>query len=321
MRRPLIALLVVAALAAGCGKDDDANAKDTTTTTEAPAPPKDLASTDLDDVKVTGAIGETPTVDFPKAFGVSETTSRLIEEGDGEALANGDVVTFDYLFLNGRDGTELDSSYDAEPAELVFEDTLMKGIYDGLKGVKVGSRVLIGIAPADGLGADETKGLLESDTLLFIADIHDVRTPLTRAEGQAVDPVDGLPTVELADDGAPTITTPDADPPTELVVQPLIEGSGPVVETGQTITVHYTGVIWGSDTVFDSSWEQGSPATFEIGTGKVIPGWDEGLVGQTVGSQILLVVPPAKGYPNGSPDGSIKATDTIVFVVDILDAS
>ena len=197
----------------------------------------------------------------------------------------------------------------------------MKGIYDGLKGVKVGSRVLIGIAPADGLGADETKGLLESDTLLFIADIHDVRTPLTRAEGQAVDPVDGLPTVELADDGAPTITTPDADPPTELVVQPLIKGSGPVVETGQTITVHYTGVIWGSDTVFDSSWEQGSPATFEIGTGKVIPGWDEGLVGQTVGSQILLVVPPAKGYPNGSPDGSIKATDTIVFVVDILDAS
>jgi peptidylprolyl isomerase len=73
--------------------------------------------------------------------------------------------------------------------------------------------------------------------------------------------------------------------------------------------------------VFDSSWESGSPATFEIGTGAVIPGWDEGLVDQTVGSQVLLVIPPAKGYPKGSPDGSIKPTDTLVFVVDILDVS
>ena len=122
-----------------------------------------------------------------------------------------------------------------------------------------------------------------------------------------MEPEPGLPTVELADDGAPTITVPDAEPPTELIVQPLIEGDGAVVEAGQTITVHYTGVIWDTGAVFDSSWESGSPATFEIGTGAVIPGWDEGLVGQTVGSQILLVVPPAKGYPEGSPDGSIKA--------------
>ena len=51
------------------------------------------------------------------------------------------------------------------------------------------------------------------------------------------------------------------------------------------------------------------------------PGWDEGLVGQTVGSQVLLVVPPDKGYgTTGSSDGAIKGTDTLVFVVDILDA-
>jgi peptidylprolyl isomerase len=135
-----------------------------------------------------------------------------------------------------------------------------------------------------------------------------------------VEPVEGLPTVELAEDGAPTITVPDTEPPTELVAQPLIEGEGAEVEAGQRITVHYTGVLWDDGETFDSSWERGSPATFDIGTGAVIPGWDEGLVGQTVGSQVLLVVPPDKGYPEGSPDGSIEAGDTIVFVVDILDA-
>ena len=162
--------------------------------------------------------------------------------------------------------------------------------------------------------------MLETDTLLFFAEVHDVRMPLARAEGAAVAPVDGLPTVALADDGAPTITVPGGEPPADLIAQPLIEGTGDVVAAGQTITVHYTGVLWNDGTVFDSSWESGSPATFDIGTGAVIAGWDEGLVGRTVGSQLLLVVPPAKGYPEGSPDGSITATDTIVFVVDILDA-
>jgi peptidylprolyl isomerase len=147
-----------------------------------------------------------------------------------------------------------------------------------------------------------------------------VRVPLDRAEGEPVEPQEGLPTVELGEDGAPTITVPDDDPPSELIVQPLIEGTGPEVESGDSITVHYTGVLWDDGTVFDSSWQSGAPATFEIGTGSVIAGWDEGLVGQPVGSQVLLVVPPDKGYPEGSPDGSISADDTLVFVVDILDA-
>jgi len=320
MRRPLLALLAVAALAAGCGDDEPTRATETTDTTVV-ALPDDLASTDLDDVDVSGEVGEPPVLDFPQPFGVAESTSRVIEEGDGDEISPNSIVSFDFVFVNGRDGTELSTSYDAEPAQLVFEDSLMAGIYEGLNGVPTGSRVLVGISPTDGLGADETQGVEATDTLLFVADIHDVRVPLARAEGEAVEPAAGLPTVELADDGAPTITVPDSDPPAELVVQPLIEGDGAVVETGQTITVHYTGVIWDTGAVFDSSWESGSPATFEIGTGSVIAGWDEGLVNQKVGSQILLVIPPAKGYPDGSPDGSIKGTDTLVFVVDILDAS
>jgi len=305
MPRPLIAALVALALVAGCGDDE----------------PTGTSGTPLDDVEVSGDDGEQPTLEFDQPFELEETATRVLDEGDGEEIAPNAVVTFDFLFVNGRNGKELGTSYDTEPAQLVFEESLMAGVYEGLDGVPEGSQVLVGIAPDDGLGADPTQDVLETDSLLLYAEIHEVRTPLERAEGEAVEPVEGLPTVELADDGAPTITVPDADPPTELVAQPLIEGEGPEVASGQSITVHYTGVLWDTGEVFDSSWEKGSPATFDIGTGAVIPGWDEGLVGQTVGSQVLLVVPPDKGYPEGSPDGSIKAGDTIVFVVDILDAA
>ena len=105
------------------------------------------------------------------------------------------------------------------------------------------------------------------------------------------------------------------------MVQPLIKGDGPVVESGQTVRVHYTGIVYATGKQFDSSWDRGDPADFVIGQGKVIPGWDKGLVGQTVGSQVLLVIPPADGYgTSGNSQAGISGTDTLVFVVDILDA-
>jgi peptidylprolyl isomerase len=127
--------------------------------------------------------------------------------------------------------------------------------------------------------------------------------------------------VTLDADGKPSVAVPATDPPTELVAQLLIEGNGAAVEAGQTITVHYTGIVWATSTQFDSSWDRASPATFPIGSGSVIKGWDAGLVGQKVGSQVLLVVPPDQGYGSeGNPSAGISGTDTLVFVVDILDS-
>ena len=318
MRRTLALLVALAAIGAGCGSDQ--SIRDTTPSTRSTtATTVKLASTDLAKVEVKLVKGKAPTFTFPKPLGLTKTASRRLTPGSGTSIALGSVATFNFVFVNARDGKVITSSYDSQPAELAFSSSLMPGLVKGLTGVQAGGTVLIGIAPGDGPGADKASGLLDTDTLLFYADVIAVREPLKRATGTVVAPVAGLPTVTLAADGAPTITVPKTTPPTALVAQPLIEGTGPVVASGQKITVHYTGVKWADGTTFDSSWK-GAPATFSIGTGAVIPGWDEGLVGRKVGSQILLVVPPAKGYPNGSPDGSIKATDTIVFVIDILDA-
>jgi peptidylprolyl isomerase len=123
--------------------------------------------------------------------------------------------------------------------------------------------------------------------------------------------------------GGPVITIPDETaPPTTLQVKTLIKGKGAVVQSGQEIAVQYTGVIWRTGQVFNSSWSSGTPLTVVIGRGQVIKGWDTGLVGQTAGSRVLLVIPPADGYGSaGSATAGIEGTDTLAFVVDILASS
>ena len=126
--------------------------------------------------------------------------------------------------------------------------------------------------------------------------------------------------MRLADDGEPLIEVPEAVPPGDLVVQPLIRGSGRQVAAGQVITVQYVGVTWTDGAVFDSTWISGKlPASFPIGVGSVMAGWDAGLVEQTVGSQVLLVIPAELGYGEEGT-GSIPGGATLVFVVDILAA-
>jgi FKBP-type peptidyl-prolyl cis-trans isomerase len=287
-------------------------------------PAAGAAADPLGAVTVSADIAAKPTVEFDKPFAVKKTTDKVVAAGEGEALAQGQTILFDYVLVDGRTGKELQTSFGQTPASLVLDKKQTAAqLVNGLKGETVGSRVLVAIAPKDGLAKRmSTKGVKKSDTLLFVIDVKSVRTPLAKATGEAVPPVAGLPTVAVAADGKPTITIPEGvAAPTTLVSQVLVKGAGPVITSGQTVSVHYTGVIWDTGKQFDSSWDRGAPFDTKIGTGSVIAGWDEGLVGQTVGSQVLLVVPPDKGYgATGSTDGSIKGTDTLVFVVDLLDA-
>ena len=282
------------------------------------------ASTDtFDAVTVSGGLGEKPLITVEAPFGVKTSTVDVINPGKGAKAPKGSTITVDYVLVNGRTGQEIESSFGTEPVSLVLDPKQVQPtLVKSLIGTPTGSRVLVAVAPKDGLakaasGSDPT--IEKDDTLLFL---FDIRETLERATGDAVAAVEGLPTVKLAKNGAPTITMPKSDPPAGLVAQTLIKGKGPVVTAGQKINVQYTGAIWRDGKVFDSSWKRGESITFPIGTGDVVAGWDEGLVGQTVGSQVLLVVPPDKGYgANGQPAAGIKGTDTMVFVVDILGAA
>ena len=136
-------------------------------------------------------------------------------------------------------------------------------------------------------------------------------------------PAAGLPTVTLDADGKPSITPVDAAAPTELVVQPLITGTGAPVTEDQTLTVNYTGWLYDPaanmqrGAQFDSSSGR-EPFSFEVGGGQVIPGWDQGVLGMKVGGKRTLVVPAELGYGE-SGVGPIPPNATLVFEVELLD--
>ena len=115
----------------------------------------------------------------------------------------------------------------------------------------------------------------------------------------------------------PTLTFENT-PSEELLVEVLNEGDGQLVEAGDTILCHYLGQVFIGG-VFDNSYDRGQALSFQIGVGMVIRCWDDGLVGQRVGSRVLLSIPPEYGYgARGVPQAGIGGTDTLVFVTDIL---
>lgn len=117
----------------------------------------------------------------------------------------------------------------------------------------------------------------------------------------------------------PKITHGDGDPSKKLETKVLKDGTGTVVQAGDVITADYQGQIWRNNDVFDNSYDRGAPARFPIGTGGVIQGWDDGLVGKKLGSRVVLSIPSDKGYQkDGNPQAGIKGTDTLVFVVDLV---
>ncbi len=281
-------------------------------------------SSDLAAVSVTPPGPAKPTVSVPTPFSVRSSTRRVLVQGTGAPVRTGQRVTVDYLGLDGTDGHEILSSYGGKSPSFVLDPKqAMPGIVTALVGVPVGSRVLAALPPQDAYGVQgqPAAGIAPTDTILVLLDVKAARDVLTRATGTPVAPRPGLPTVRSDAAGRPAVTLPKGAPPTKLVVQPLVQGRGPAVQRLQQVHVHYAGVVWPGGREFDSSWRRGSPASFTVGRGEIVAGLDRALVGRAVGSRLLVVVPPDDGYGTaGNEAFGVKGTDTLVFVVDLLDA-
>ena len=127
-----------------------------------------------------------------------------------------------------------------------------------------------------------------------------------------------LPTASGGFGDKPVLTFPGTPAPEDLGVQVLVQGDGEAVQAGDDIEVNYYGQVWEGG-MFDNSYDRRSSISFPIGVGAVIGGWDEGLVGQPVGSRVLLSIPSHLGYGDrGVPQAGIRGGDTLVFVVDIV---
>jgi peptidylprolyl isomerase len=117
----------------------------------------------------------------------------------------------------------------------------------------------------------------------------------------------------------PSIPKPEGDPPAELVTVDVVEGKGAAAKAGDEVTVQYAGWSWSTGEQFDASWDRGAePFAFPLGSGSVIPGWDEGVAGMKEGGRRLLVIPPDKGYGQAGAPPAIGPNETLIFVVDLV---
>lgn len=122
--------------------------------------------------------------------------------------------------------------------------------------------------------------------------------------------------VEGAFGADPEVTLPgDCDPPTTLLVKDLVPGSGPGAAAGQPLSMNYELVTWSDKQVLDSSFRRGKPFGLTLGSGQVIQGWDQGLLGVQQGARRLLIVPPELGYGARGQQG-VAPNETLVFVTD-----
>ncbi|MDQ3156949.1 MAG: FKBP-type peptidyl-prolyl cis-trans isomerase [Actinomycetota bacterium] len=293
--------LAAALLVAGCGSD----------------------SAGLDKVTVKG--DKSPTVSVDENFKATKTTTKVVKKGKGDAVAEGDAVTLDYVAVNGRTGKTFDSSFKSgSPLTTTLKSgSVLPGFVKGLKGQKVGSRVLIAIPPKDGFGAaNKQLGLKASDTMVFLMDIVKSASVPEAAEGKAKKLPDTLPKLTLDDKKHPAKfvkTDTTEGKATKMSTHVAIQGEGPAIKAGQSLTIQYVGQTYPAGDIFDESWSR-EPATFQIGAGKLIKCWDESLVGQKVGSRVVLVCPADVAYGKEGSGDKIKPGDTLIFAVDLLAA-
>jgi peptidylprolyl isomerase len=276
-------------------------------------------SASLDPITVTGERLAVPKIEFATPFTVDKTLSKVLVEGDGATIdPNGVVVVF-YYGVNGRTGERFDDNFtavegtEAVPASFSL-NAVIPGFRTGLGGQKIGSRVLVampGSEAYDSSGGNSNAGIAVGDSLVFVADI--VGGSLPGPEGKAVEPPADLPKVS-ENAGSVEITIPDTAPPTKLVTQTLIEGTGEKVNEGSLLASHYVAYSWKTKAevmrVYDTT-DQGL-------LGSSLVGLAQGLDGQKVGSRVLLIVPPELGFTEGSNEPPVEKGDTLVFVVDLL---
>ena len=224
----------------------------------------------------------------------------------------------DLTIINGSDGeTVFETAYDGSGAQVLSRSSgpPRPGLADALECATEGSRIVT-VIPPDEIepGTAAALGLSEGDSAVAVVDVRKVYLPKANGADQFVEG-HGMPTVVRAADGTPGIIVPDGTPPDEVVVEVLKKGDGEVVTGDAPVRVHYTGVTWDGDAPFDSSWETKKPVSLTVDG--VVEGFGQALEGQTVGSQILVVIPPEFGYGDQA-QANIPADSTLVFVIDIL---
>ena len=278
----------------------------------------------LSSVEIGGEPGANPEVTWDGELEADEIETEVITEGDGDDIETGDQVLAHIWIGNGFTQTEAYTTYEAsEPQLLTVDEAQLSPLFlSGLEGQKVGSRVAIAASAETAFGeaGNPAINIGNKDTVLTIIDV--ISAIEDGPEGQDQKAPSWVPSLQGDEDAPAGFDFAGTPEPTDTLRSAvLVQGDGPVVEKSQTMAVNYLGQVYDGKQPFDESYSA-QPTAFPIGVGSVVAGWDQALVGQTVGSRVVLAIPPDLGYGDkGNPEAGIKGTDTLYFVVDILGAA
>ncbi len=225
-----------------------------------------------------------------------------IEKGSGPSPQPGEMVRVHYRGTL-EDGTEFDNSH-ARGEPIAFPlgvGQVIPGWDEGIALLNVGGKATLILPPDLAYGAQGAGGVIPPNATLTF-------------EVELVEILPGSPAAPTQVDDKDYTATPSG-----LQFYDFILGDGPHPKAGQQVQVHYTG--WLTDgTKFDSSLDRGEPLVFAVGTGRVIRGWDEGLLSMQVGGKRQLVIPSDLGYGPRGAGGVIPPNATLIFEVELLDA-
>lgn len=302
--------LAMCATLAACGNTSNSNdSKDSSSNSSKSG---DTSLDQIAGVTAKGELGKKPEIALAKTpMTVQNNTYAVLQKGNGDVIEDGDRVCAQGIAVNVKDGSELMSTWEKNTPDcslVVSKSSMNESYYNLLKGQKLNATVAVGVNDSNSSGT----------SYIMAMTLVSKSKDLKRAEGEQVKDIPAnLPKVTLDKDGKPSIDMNGQGDVDKLIIQPLIKGKGKKVKETDTVSANYTGWLTNGKQ-FDSSWDRGQAADFSLQ--HVVKGWTQGLAGQTVGSQVLLVIPPDLGYGKDGSGDSIPGNATLVFVVDILAA-
>ena len=277
----------------------------------------------LDAVSISGEVGSEPEVEWKGRMSAGKIESETVVEGEGEEIADGDDVLAQLWIGNGFSQEMAFSTYEEKRAEMLTVDDELPPFLAGVEGATVGSRIAVTSSAEEAFGptGNAQLGIGNKDGVLVIIDL--VSAVADEPSGDRHNTPSWMPPIKFKDGTPNGFKFDGVEAPIEQLRKAvLLKGDGAKIKTGQTIAVRYLGQTFGGEKPFDGNFDKPGPTAFGVGTGQVIKAWDQALIGATVGTRMVIEVPPALGYgEQGNEQAGIKGTDTLVFLIDVLGAA
>jgi hypothetical protein len=286
-----------------------------------------------DSISATGAFGKNPTPHIPTPTVTTKVEVSALKKGTGMLLGPDDIADVQISLYTGADGKLGGSTGSSSGFSKASSVQITVGYKDAiarsLECMTVGSRIATVLTAKDYFGSAKTataQGVPATTSLVVVMDI--VNGYRGRAVGVLQPLQSGFPSVVTSPNGTPGLTLDLQEPPKTLQSELVRGGSGPKVKAGERVLLQVQGIAWSNPAptgTFDSTWTTLDPRYYTLtalsknaGSESLDPGSVKSLIGKRIGSQVLVVVPPKYGYPNGKEPSGYPTGETLIFVYDIL---